>query len=166
MLSRIKKNGPVSTPDISINHLLINDAVKGTWKSSASVKDLITPSKHISSFSRMSKWTCLRDKRMQWLNSRLQPQRSSTLERITWAKVIEFTFRSTAPLVCLPVIVFALSSLWRNVKSKTWKECWRSIGRRTINEVDYNLLQWRSQGSKAMSCWLFNKLQAYTAVRS
>lgn len=65
-------------------------------------------------------------------------------------------------------LFFLPSSLWRNMKSETWrrKKCRRRIGWRTISEVDCNLLQWRSQGSKAMSCWLFNKLQACTAVWS
>lgn len=102
----------------------------------------------------------------KWLNFLPSPtERLNTQKDITYAKVTAFTLQSAAPQVRSLVVAFPPRSLGRNMKSEIWRGR-RGIGQRTINKVDCNLLQWRSQGSKAMSCWLFNKLQAYTAVWS
>lgn len=63
-----------------------------------------------------------RQKRMRWLNSCLQPLGTSTLRRITPAKVSAFAFQSMTPWVCLLAVVFSLwAQMW---KKKYIYEVW------------------------------------------
>jgi len=126
----------MSAPGIKIRWLTINDGVIGDLKCSASVLVLITLPKHIFlSFTRMSEWTCFRDKRRQWLNSCLQPQRTSALKRITQGKVSAFTFQSMTPWVSLLAVVFSSEPSVK--RYEVWmvdeRECQRGIVQRQIS---------------------------------
>lgn len=151
--------------DISVNHPMINDAVEWNWECSASVQDPITASNNISSFTRMSEWTCSTDKGMQWLNSCLQPQKPNTGG---WHESRPLLSPSKGWLlgsVCCLLLFLPAEEIWSLKRGRGRNAGEGSVGELSVC-VGYNILQRRSRESKAMSCWLFNKLQAHTALCS